>query len=96
MKINQLIRQRIRKQIVKALRNPENREVVVRSPFSMSSGELEKIKDFFPSLNNAHLSHELDETLLGGFVIVDGSTIIDYSVKSRLNDVVGSLLESYH
>lgn len=96
MKINQLIRQRIRKQIVKALRNPENREVMIKSPFFMEAGDLENLKSLFPPLKNAHLSHEIDSTLLGGLVIVDGSTIIDYSVKSKLHDVVSSLLESYH
>jgi F0F1-type ATP synthase delta subunit len=52
------------------------------------------MKAQFPKLHSAQLVNEIDSSLIGGVVIVDGSMILDYSIKGKMNELVDSLLEN--
>lgn len=92
MKIDAAIRSNLRKKIMKELKSPQNRTVTVRSAYAMSSSELAQLQKSLPEMESAHLTNEVDPELIAGVIIVDGSKIIDYSVKGRLNELVSSLL----
>ena len=94
MKINASIRSRLRKKLIQEMRSPQNREVIVKSAHPMSDGDLKKIQAAMPGLESAVIKHHVDENVIGGVVIIDGSKIIDYSVKGRLDELVTSLLAS--
>lgn len=93
MKISKDLRNRLKKKIIEAIKNPESREVVVRTPYKMSSEELDEMKSILPSLKQAILKNEVDASLIGGLVIVDGSMILDYSVKGKINNVIDKILD---
>lgn len=94
MKINAAIRSRLRKKLIQEIKSPQNREVIVKSAYPMAESELKKIQAAMPGLESAIMKHHVDENVIGGVVIIDGSKIIDYSVKGRLDELVTSLLAS--
>ncbi len=92
MKIDAAIRTNLRKKIIKELNSPQNRTVIVRSAYKMSEGEISQLKQALPDMQTAHLTNEVDPEIIAGVILVDGSKIIDYSVKGRLDELVTSLL----
>lgn len=92
MKIDATIRSNLRKKIMKELQSPQNRFVTVRSAYKMSEAELSSLQKSIPEMHDAHFTNEVDPEIIAGVIIVDGSKIIDYSVKGRLNELVTSLL----
>ena len=93
MKISSKLRDIIKKRVLEQLRSPESREVIVRTPFKLDESELDLMKEQFPALHDVRLMNEVDDSLIGGIVIVDGSMILDYSVKAKIENVVDTLLD---
>jgi len=93
MKISSSLRNTIKRRILEQIKSPESREVVIRTPYKMNEGELDLMKSHFPTLQSARLINEIDDSLIGGMIIVDGSMILDYSIKGKMNEIIGSLLE---
>lgn len=94
MKISSNLRTIIKKRVIEAIKSPNAREVIVRTPFKLSDDELSVMKSELPQLKEAQLTNEVDTSLIGGMVIVDGSMILDYSIKGKMNEIVDSLLEN--
>lgn len=94
MKINKADRIRIKKSIREQLTHPDAREVVLRTPFALNDAAMKGMQGMFPALKGARLRNEIDESLIGGVVIVDGSMIMDYSVNGKMKEVIQNLLES--
>lgn len=92
MKIDATVRSSLRKKILKELQSPQNRFITVRSAYKMNETELSSLQKAIPEMHDAHLTNEVDPEIIAGVIIVDGSKIIDYSVKGRLNELVSSLL----
>ncbi len=95
MKINAALKNKLKKSLIEQIKHPGEREVVVHSPYPLKKDELSELKKKAPFLKDAHLVNVIDESLLGGIVIVDGSRIIDVSVKGKMNEIISSLLQSY-
>ena len=93
MKINAAFKAKLKKNLLAQIKNPRDRDVVVTSAFPLSQGELSSLSkaDF---LKDAQLVNKIDESLIGGIIIADGSRIIDLSVKGKMNDIIDSLLQS--
>lgn len=94
MKINTNLRSVIKRRVIEAIKSSNAREVVIRTPYKLSDDELALIKSELPQLTSAQLTNEIDTSLIGGMVIVDGSMILDYSIKGKVNEIVDSLLEN--
>jgi F0F1-type ATP synthase delta subunit len=94
MKISSNLRSIIKKKVMESIKSPEAREVIVRTPFKLTDDEISTMKAQFPKLHSAQLVNEIDSSLIGGVVIVDGSMILDYSIKGKMNELVDSLLEN--
>lgn len=94
MKINPALRNRLKKRIVQELKNPSKRIVTVKSAVEMSEADLEALVSAVPQIKDAELQNVVDESIVGGLVIVDGSKIIDVSLKGKLDEIVATLLEN--
>lgn len=92
MKIDAAVKSDLRKKIMRELKSPQNRIVTVRSAYPMSNAELTKLQKTLPEMQSAHLINEVDPEIIAGMIIIDGSKIIDFSIKGRLNELVSSLL----
>jgi F0F1-type ATP synthase delta subunit len=93
MKINASLKASLKKSLIQQIKNPGDREVFVTSAYPLTKDELSSIKkaDF---LKSAQLVNTIDETLIGGLVITDGSRIVDLSIRGKMNDIIDSLLQS--
>ena len=93
MKINSKLRSLIKKKVLEEIRNPEAREIVVKTPYKMSEEQLHAVRSQFSQLQSARLVNEVDDSLIGGIIFIDGSMIFDYSVKGKMNELVDTLLD---
>lgn len=94
MKIDPALRNRLKKRIVQELKNPSKRVVTVKSAFELSKTDLEALAQAVPQIQDAELHNIVDSRIMGGLIIVDGSKIIDVSLKGKLNDIVETLLNN--
>lgn len=94
MKINPALRNRLKKRIVQELKNPSKRIVTVKSAVEMNEAEMDALAQAVPQIKDAELHNVVDESIVGGLVIVDGSKIIDVSLKGKLDEIVATLLEN--
>lgn len=92
MKINSALKNRLKKAVLAQLRHPEAREVVVKSAYPMTQIEVDKLKTSATFLKEAKVVNQVDTSLIGGLIILDGSRIIDVSIKGKLDEIIDSLL----
>ncbi len=93
MKINAVLKARLKKNLIDQIKHPGDRDVVITSAYPLTKDELSRLgtTDF---LKDAHLENIVDESLIGGLIITDGSRIVDMSLKGKMNTIIDSLLQS--
>lgn len=93
MKINAALKARLKKNLIDQIKHPGDRDVLITSAYPLTKDELSKLgkTDF---LKDAHLENKVDESLIGGLIITDGSRIVDMSLKGKMNTIIDSLLQS--
>lgn len=92
MKINPALRSRLRKKILQEVKKPSGRTVTVKSAVKMTAKDIITLQKSLPELKDAKITNEVDKDILGGLIIVDGSKIIDVSIKGKIETLVNSLL----
>ena len=94
MKINIALKNKLKKSVLEQLHNPSSREVVVKSPYPLTQTEIATLRTHASLPKQVTLTNEVDTSLIGGLIILDGSRIIDVSIKGRLSEIVNSLLQN--
>lgn len=94
MKINKYLRNKLKKQLIDQIRRPGVREVEIKTVFKMDNAELKAFKESLPQFADAKISNTIDKTILGGAIIIDGSKIIDYSLRGKMDEIVQRLAEN--
>ena len=92
MKIDEKLRNKIRKKIIKELKSPKERHITIKTAIAMTSNDIDTLTQALPELQGATIRNEIDNEIIGGLVIVDGSKIVDMSIKGRLQDLTTQLL----
>lgn len=67
----------------------EKRNIAVFSAQELSLKEKTKIEDMFIKKYNSDINfvYELDKSLIGGIMVVDGDSIFDGSIKSQISKI---------
>ena len=86
MKIKPRLKEDLRKYLLLKL-SEEAKNVTVISSHKLTNEELENIILVFPNIKNKRIKIEIDANLMAGFIIKEGSKIIDLSLKSSLNKI---------
>lgn len=94
MKINASLKARLKKNLLAQIKNPTERDVVVTSAYPLTKTEMSQLEKA-EFLKGARLTNTVDQNLIGGVVITDGSRIIDLSLKGKMQGIIDSLLQSY-
>ncbi len=92
MKIDKQLRAKIKRQILDGMHSVQEKEIIVKTPFKMTEDEMHSLKKSMPIYSKASITNIIDESIIGGMMIIDGSTIFDYSIKGKMSDVVDNLL----
>ncbi len=71
----------------------QNKAVVITA-YQLSNEELVKIKSMVPLLKNLEVENVVDKTIIGGIIIQHRSSVIDLSLKSRLEKLRQSIYEN--
>ena len=77
----------MKKLIVKYLLNKlseESKKATLISSHKLTSEQVDEIKLKFPSIKEKKLELKIDEDLLAGFILKEGSKITDLSIKTKL------------
>ncbi len=92
MKIKPRLKEDLRKYLLLKL-GEEAKNVTIISSHKLTNEEIENIKLAFPNIKNKRIKIETDENLMAGFIIKEGSKIIDLSLKSSLNKIKKNIYE---
>ncbi|OGK15319.1 hypothetical protein A3H80_00480 [Candidatus Roizmanbacteria bacterium RIFCSPLOWO2_02_FULL_37_19] len=91
MKIDKKLRLKLKKALLQQIKKPEFREIIVKTPYNLTTEEIKSLKQSIPYLSVGHITNEVDPRILGGLIIIDGSTILDFSVKGRMSQVLDTI-----
>jgi len=83
MKIKPRLKEELRKYLLNKLRE-ESKKATLISSHKLTSEQVDEIKLKFPSIKEKKLELKVDEDLLAGFILKEGSKITDLSIKSKL------------
>lgn len=92
MKIKPRLKEELKKYLLLKL-GEEAKNVTIISSHKLTIEELENIKLAFPNIKNKNIKIETNENLMAGFIIKEGSKIIDLSLKSSLNKIKKNIYE---
>ncbi|HNQ30933.1 MAG TPA: F0F1 ATP synthase subunit delta [Candidatus Woesebacteria bacterium] len=65
-------------------------KVQIIAPYELSMEEIALIKLKIPSIAKRDVEVVTDSTILAGFMIKDGSRLMDYSLKTKLQSLFGA------
>ncbi len=92
MKIKPRLKEELRKYLLFKL-SEESKNVTIISSHNLSNEQIENIKIKFPSIQNKIINVEINENLMAGFIIKEGSKITDLSLKSSINKIKKNIYE---
>ena len=95
MKIDSALKQDLKNYIRDRLLNKGGKAfVTVAAPYELKHEELEMLKKKISMLNDAHITVEVDPTILAGVIVKYGSRMIDLSLRSELQKLAHTLYET--
>ena len=83
MKIKQRLKEDLKKYLFKKQEEEQNK-VTIRSAYKLAEEELKSIVELFPELKGKEVAQIIDDSLIAGVVIQQGSKVRDLSLKSQL------------
>jgi len=92
MKIKPKLKKELKKYLLQKIKEESQRAVLITSN-KLDAEELQQIKEKFPTIRQKKLSLIVDDELLGGFVLKEGSKITDFSLKTKLNQIKKNINE---
>ncbi len=92
MKIKPRLKEDLKKFLFLKL-SEESKVVTFISSHKLTNEQIEDIKDRFPRIKNKEIILEINENLMAGFIIKEGSKITDLSLKSNLNRIKKNIYE---
>ncbi len=66
--------------------------VTVKTAYALADAEEKELRNVFPELREAKIEKKVDDSIIAGFVLEEGSTLFDASVRGRLKSVVSALV----
>lgn len=95
MKIDPALKHDLKTYIRERLQNKGGKAyVTIVAPYTLGEAELATLKKKVPMLIDAHISLEVDESVMAGIIIRYGSRMIDLSLRSELHKLEQTLYET--
>lgn len=94
MKIDPRIKEELKQFLLQKTSSDSKPRVVIRASYILSDQEIADLSAKIPLLKNAHIIPKSDPSILGGFMIEFGSSIIDLTLNSELQSLAQTLYET--
>lgn len=92
MKIKPRLKEDLKKFLFLKL-SEESKVVTLISSHKLTKEQIDDIKERFPRIKNKELVLEINENLMAGFILKEGSKITDLSLKTNLNNIKKNIYE---
>lgn len=92
MKIKPRLKEDLKKFLLLKLKE-EAKIVTLIASHKLTTEQVSEIKNLFPRIKEKQLKLQIDESLMAGFIIKEGSKITDLSLKSNLNKIKKNIYE---
>lgn len=86
MKLSKELKAEIKSFLKEKLKNREQRGQII-APYQLGAREVKKIQSKISILQGIPVDVVVDESIMAGFVVRVGSRMIDYSLKSRIDNI---------
>lgn len=87
MKIDPSQRARLKDFLVKKIKEEEKGKIIIRTPYKLTDTDLDFFHRQLPYLKDYRIENQINPDLIGGFVIIQGSKIVDASVLAEINNL---------
>ncbi|MBP9691529.1 F0F1 ATP synthase subunit delta [Candidatus Woesebacteria bacterium] len=94
MNIDPVLKEDLKSYLLSKMKTKQRPKVIVRAPYELSSDDINTLKKRIELLSEADIVTEVDSTILAGFVIQFGSSIIDLSLNAELQTLAHTLYET--
>ena len=92
MEIDANKRALLKKFIKQKLAEIASAKVIVLTPYKINDDAVKTLLEKFPETDGKEYENRIDKSLIGGFIIIIGTKIIDASIKNKLNNLQKSLI----
>lgn len=92
MKINPSLKKELKKYLIQKIKD-ESEKVEIYTANRLEKRDIEEIELRFPNIKQKKLDIIIDEDLIGGFILKEGSKVTDFSLKARLNQIKKNINE---
>ncbi len=94
MKLKPRIKEDIKKFLIQKEKEEKQKAKIISSQ-KLTQEEWDEVFELFPNLKGKKLENVIDETLIAGVVIRQGSKIVDLSLRTRLKELKKIAYEIY-
>lgn len=94
MKIDSITKAKLKSQLVRSLTEEKKNTVTITTPFELSQTQVEYFRNELKLPADAKLELNVDREIIGGFIIQNGSMVIDASVVTRINNLLHQLVQT--
>ena len=92
MEIDASKRSLLKKYLRQKLEEINNSKVVLVTPYKIDNNSGRAIVDSISDIAGKEIEGRVDRSLIGGFVIIYGTKIIDASIRNKLSNIKKSLI----
>ncbi len=89
MKLPKQVKDDLQSYLKDKLRNREVRTHII-APYELSEAEIDEIRSRVDMIGHSKVEVIVDKTILAGVIIKQGSKLIDYSLKSKVESLFNS------
>lgn len=90
MELTPALKQKLKSLISEKVRELAEQQVVITSAVALTDSQKKDFTAAFPKLKGAPVTYKHDQSLIAGFVIEFGSSIIDASLASQIDAYMSS------
>lgn len=86
MKLKPEIKEDIKRFIRERLEEKQ-KEITITSPYSLSQEDIKEIIGYYPELESKKIRAIVDEKLIAGLIITQGTKVLDLSLKEKIKNL---------
>lgn len=94
MNIDPALKEDLKSYLLNKLKTKQKPKVVVKAPYELSSQDIDTLTKKIDLLSEAEITVVVDTTIMAGFLIQFGSSVIDLTLNAELQTLAHTLYET--
>lgn len=91
MELSSSIKKKLKSVIAQKIRELGEKQITIKTTYPLSGTEKKLFFSKFPNLKSGTVTYKTEKSIIGGFIVEFGSTIIDASLSSHIDALTSHL-----